>query len=205
MNPMVRNSYPYRVASLVRGYIEWGGRGFAAPSPHFIKQACLLRNGIPNATWIETGTFLGQTTQFLSRHAAKVYSIEPEPRLFENAANYFRKFDNVEIINGTSEGVFPELLPKVSGDVNFWLDGHYSAGPTFKGQKDTPIVEELGEIGRHLGRLGKVRVLIDDVRCFHPEDPEFSAYPSIDYLVNWARENRLPWHVEHDIFIAASA
>jgi hypothetical protein len=203
MNPMIRNSYPYRVASLVRGYIEWGGRGFAAPSPHFIKQACLLRNGTPSATWIETGTFLGQTTEFLAKHASHVYSIEPEPTLFRNAVNYFGRFANVEIINGTSESVFPQLLPKVSGDVNFWLDGHYSAGPTFKGPKDTPIVEELDEISLHLGRLGKVCVLIDDVRCFHPENPEFSAYPPIDYLVNWARENRLPWHVEHDIFIAA--
>ncbi len=199
---MIRYSYPYRLLSLVRGYLQWAKRQFASPSPHFIKQACLLRNGIPSATWIETGTFLGQTTHFLSKHAMKVYSIEPEPTLFKNAVNYFKDFKNVVILNSTSESEFPKLLPMISGDVNFWLDGHYSAGPTFKGQRDTPIVDELKNIGEHLDRLKQVCVLIDDVRCFDPQLPEFSAYPPIDYLVNWARDHHLQWHVEHDIFVA---
>jgi len=202
MLAMIRNSYPYRLTSLVRGYVQWGERQFAGPSPHFIKQACLVRNGFPNATWVETGTFLGQTTHFLSKHAAAVYSIEPEPTLFKNAVRYFRDFKNVTIINGTSESEFPKLLAAINGDVNFWLDGHYSAGPTFKGRSDTPIIEELSCISANLGRLGRACVLIDDLRCFDPTLLEFSSYPSIDYLVNWARENNLKWHVEHDIFVA---
>jgi hypothetical protein len=94
------------------------------------------------------------------------------------------------------------LLAAINGDVNFWLDGHYSAGPTFKGRSDTPIIEELSCISANLGRLGRACVLIDDLRCFDPTLLEFSSYPSIDYLVNWARENNLKWHVEHDIFVA---
>lgn len=58
-------------------YKEWEQRGFTAPSPHLIKQAVVLRNGIPGATWVETGTYMGQTTELLSRHGSKVYSIEP--------------------------------------------------------------------------------------------------------------------------------
>lgn len=202
MNPAIRNSYPYRLTNLVRNYLQWGERKFAAPSPHYIKQACLVRNGIPDATWIETGTFLGQTTHFLSRHAARVYSIEPEPTLYANAVKYFKNFSNVVILNGTSESELPKLLSVISGDVNFWLDGHYSAGATFKGQRDTPIVDELDQIAANLPRLGKVCVLIDDLRCFNPSVPEYAGYPSIDYLVNWARQNDLRWHVEHDIFVA---
>jgi hypothetical protein len=68
---------------------DWQARDWAAPSPHFIKRACLLRNGIPNATWVETGTFMGETKRFLSAHAVMVYSLEPEPRLFANAAAAF--------------------------------------------------------------------------------------------------------------------
>lgn len=182
--------------------MKWSRREFAAPSPHFIKQSCIVRNGTPNAVWIETGTFKGSTTRLLSAYATMVHSIEPEPTLFANADKFFSSFDNVEILNGLSEDIFPALLPKVEGDVNFWLDGHYSAGTTFQGPKDTPIVDELDCISRNILHFQKVTVLIDDIRCFNPHISEFSEYPSVDYLVDWSRENSLRWHIEHDIFVA---
>jgi hypothetical protein len=198
----IRNSFPNRLRTLIREYRNWAKVNFQAPSPHYIKQACLIRNSFPNATWIETGTYLGQTTQVLSKNGLKVYSIEPEPTLFINAYNYFKKFNNVEILNGTSEQIFPNLLSKINGDVNFWLDGHYSAGITFKGTQDTPILEELKNIANNLNNFKKVCILIDDIRCFNPQIAEYSTYPSVDFLVAWANENDLYWHIEHDIFVA---
>ncbi len=198
----IRNSSPYRLLTLLLGYKNWAKLNFQAPSPHYIKQACLIRNSFPNATWIETGTYLGQTTQVLSKNGLKVYSIEPEPTLFANAYNYFKKFNNVEILNGTSEQIFPNLLPKINGDVNFWLDGHYSAGITFKGTQDTPVLEELKHITDNLNHFKKVCILIDDIRCFNPQITEYSTYPSVNILVAWANDNHLHWHIEHDIFVA---
>jgi hypothetical protein len=199
------NIFLYRLRTLLReykSYKNWEKINFQAPSPHYIKQACLIRNGFPGATWIETGTYLGQTTQVLSKIGLKVFSIEPEATLFANAYNYFKKFSNVEILNGTSEQIFPNLLPKIKGDVNFWLDGHYSAGITFKGTQDTPILEELKHIADNLNHFKKVCVLIDDVRCFNPKILEYSTYPSVNILVAWANNNNLDWHIEHDIFVA---
>lgn len=112
--------------------IGWAQKGFASPSPIFVKHSCLKRNGYPNATWVETGTYLGETTFFLSKLARQVFSIEPEPTLFLDAKPLFEKKKNVEILNGTSENILPNLLPKINGNVNFWLDGHYSMGITFK-------------------------------------------------------------------------
>jgi hypothetical protein len=67
----------------------------------------------------------------------------------------------------------------LSGNLNFWLDGHYSDGITFKGDKDTPIVDELNHISMNLDRYNEVCVLIDDVRCFDPECPYvFTGYPT---------------------------
>lgn len=198
----IRNSYPYRIFSLLKDYKAWARRDFAAPSPHFIKQSCLIRNSHPNSTWIETGTYLGQTTKILSKYGAKVYSIEPEPTLFANARRYFYKNSNVEILNGTSESVLPDLLPKIRGNVNFWLDGHYSAGITFKGDRDTPILDELNCISENIAHFGKICVLVDDIRCFDPRQPEYSNYPKIDILVAWANKHGLVWHIEHDIFVA---
>lgn len=198
----IRGSYLYRILCVFRECAEWRKRKYAAPSPHFIKQSRLLRNGFPHATWVETGTFLGHTTSLLAKHAAQVYSIEPEPTLFANAKARFASTGNVEILNGTSEEVFPELLPKVTGDVNFWLDGHYSGGITFQGASDTPIIEELRVISENLGHFRNVCVLVDDIRCFNPHLPEYATYPSLDVLVNWARAHDMRWHIEHDIFIA---
>ena len=182
---------------------EWRARDFAAPSPPHIKRAVLLRAGMAEGTWVETGTYVGDTTAILAKQARQVYSIEPAPALFSRAQQRFAKYKNVEIIRGTSEAVFPVLLPKLSGDVSFWLDGHYSAGETFKGGQDTPIRQELDAIAAILPHLGRVVILVDDVRCFDPSLPEFSDYPSRDWLVEWAGRLNLRWHIEYDIFIVS--
>jgi hypothetical protein len=49
--------------------------------------------------------------------------------------------------------------------------------------------------------MGQV-VMVDDIRLFDPTNPQFFAYPSIDFVVDWARKHNLRWHIEHDIFIA---
>jgi hypothetical protein len=184
---------------------QWRARGFAAPSPAFVKREVLARHNLPDATWVETGTFQGDTTAFLATRAKKVISIEPEPKLYAAAKQRFEGQPKVEIRNGLSEAVLPEVLPTLSGNVCFWLDGHYSAGFTHKGPVDTPIVDELNHIGRALQSWAGVAVLVDDVRCFEPTDPEFRDYPARSHLSRWADQHGLTWTIEHDIFIAKKA
>lgn len=181
---------------------DWACRGYAAPSPAFVKRQVLLRHGAPRSTWIETGTFEGDTTAFLAQHAAKVISIEPEPRLYAAVVERFRGQPTVELQHGLSEDVLPRVLPQLKGNVSFWLDGHYSAGFTHKGPIDTPIVDELNAIGPAIAGWDKVAVLVDDVRCFEPTDPEFKDYPDRSFLVRWAESHKLVWMIEHDIFVA---
>lgn len=111
---------------------------------------------------------------------------------------------SINVVNGISEGVFPVLLPTLRGKINFWLDGHFSGGITHQGPTDCPVREELTSIEKNLSLYDGVVVLIDDIRCFNPSIPEYSDYPDLDYLVNWARKNNLYWYIEHDIFIAKS-
>ncbi|MBI5890614.1 MAG: hypothetical protein HZB47_08045 [Nitrosomonadales bacterium] len=183
---------------------EWVARGYEAPSPSWIKRSVLLRLGQEEATWIETGTFQGDTTALLAATSRAVYTIEPERTLFELAEARFRGDERVHVIHGLSETAFPSLLPTLSGKVNFWLDGHYSGGITHQGPTDCPVRDELASIERNLAHFDSVVVLIDDIRCFDPSNPLYADYPSIDYLVDWARRNGLRWHVEHDIFVAES-
>jgi hypothetical protein len=183
---------------------EWAVRQYASPSLAHIKRAVLLRLGFPDAIWVETGTFMGDTAALLANHAKAVYTIEPDRALYEKAAARFAGGSKVNALHGLSEDVFPSLLPTLSGTVNFWLDGHYSGGITHQGPTDCPVREELRNIESNLGRYARVAVLIDDVRCFDPSNPEYADYPSLDYLVDWARKNDLTWHIEHDIFVAKS-
>jgi hypothetical protein len=66
----------------------------------------------------------------------------------------------------------------------FWLDGHYSAGVTAKGEKETPIVEEL----TGLLKLPEKRhvIIVDDARCFDT-DP---AYPKLSELLSLVKSIR---------------
>lgn len=194
----------YKMRETIQDLLVWKSKDFASPCPNIVKQCVLLRNAIPNGLWVETGTYLGHTTKLLTKHGSFVYSIEPDPTLSSNAISKFSSYPNVRIIRGLSEEVFPTLLPNLQGDINLWLDGHYSAGITHRGPQDTPILDELSEISNNLINFRNVCVMIDDVRCFNPELENYSSYPPLNVLVDWANSNSLKWHIEHDIFVAKS-
>jgi len=179
---------------------QWRARGYLENAPQLVKQNLFVKYGVPQAQWVETGTFLGETTDFLSNSYSFVYSVEPEKELYKNAMKKFLN-QNVELFNGVSEDVMPSLLLRLKGDINFWLDGHYSAGVTFKGNKNCPVEEELIAIKNNLLNFTKVSILIDDVRLFLPTNTTYSDYPSIGFLVDWARVNNFNWRVEHDVFV----
>jgi len=183
-----------------KGIYDWSKRDFSENSPQQVKQKVFLKYGIKDSVWVETGTYLGTTTRYLCDFFPHVYSIEPEPRLFESAKKRFEG-KNVTLFNDVSEKIFPSLLPKLKGNINFWLDGHYSEGITFKGSKDCPVEDELIEIEKNFNNFDQLCILIDDVRCFLPNNNSYADYPSIDYLVDWARRMNLKWRIEHDIFI----
>jgi len=180
----------------------WASRSFAAPAPQLVKWAVLERYSRPGDIWVETGTFMGETTDFLSRIGSLVYSIEPSPELSEAAMLRFARTPKVTIIKGLSEECLPELIQTLGGSVSFWLDGHFSEGVTFQGPTDTPIVMELAAIQANLHRFDRATILVDDVRCFDPLIAGFESYPDRSKLVDWAISNSLGWTIEHDIFVA---
>jgi len=182
---------------------EWGARGFAAPSPDHVKHTVLLRLSLPGCTWVETGIYRGETTALLAGVSRRVVSLESAPALHAAAVARFAGQPHVQILNATSEQAFGTLLPSIDGPVCFWLDGHFSGGPTFKGPNDTPVLHELDVIGTQLARWPQVRVLVDDLRLFTGEVHAYGPYPPLRVLVDWAEAQGLAWHIEHDIFVAA--
>ena len=184
----------------IRDMSDWKKRDFLEHSPQMVKQKVFHKYGIKDAVWVETGTFIGSTTSYLSGLFPHVYTVEPEPKLYAAACKRFMG-KNVTLFNDVSENIFQSLLPKLSGNVNFWLDGHYSEGITFKGEKDCPVEDELIAIEKNFDNFDKITILIDDVRCFLSNNSSYPDYPSVDYLVDWARRMNFHWSIEHDIFI----
>ena len=172
------------------------------PAPASVKWGVLHRWGKPDGTWIETGTYWGHTTAFLAANAKHVFSIEPDSDMVNKARERFRHVDNVTIIDGLSEDHIGRILDSVSGPISLWLDGHYSGPGTHQGPRDTPISQELEAVQLRLHKFEQISIMVDDVRCFGPSDPEYKSYPDRSWLVRWADKCHLEWHIEHDIFIA---
>jgi hypothetical protein len=184
-------------------FLLWVYQDFNLPAPQRVKTRVLQRNAFIEGNWIETGTYLGDTTRFLAKTFPNliVTSLEPDFTLFSFNKSRLSKFHNIKLVNSTSENSLSDLVSNETGTLNFWLDGHFSGDITFKGQIYSPILEELNIIERNISRL-KVCVFIDDIRDFTGD--EQTGYPSKNKLVDWANRNNCEWHIEMDIFIAKS-
>lgn len=169
-----------------RSVRRWERVGRPAPPPHLLKQAAIRRyiDLFGLKVFVETGTFRGDMVDAMKSDFDRLYSIELSRELFERARHRFRSYDNVKLIHGDSGVQIARVLTEIDEPTLFWLDGHYSAGETARGEQDTPIMQELQHIF-DAPDYGHV-VIIDDARCFG-ENP---AYPSIDDLRNFVGTQR---------------
>ncbi|AVP99869.1 hypothetical protein C7S18_23010 [Ahniella affigens] len=169
-----------------RALLDWRAAGRPAPPPHIVKQRFLRAhaNAFQTPILVETGTFRGDMLAALAADFDKLYSIELSQELWQRARERFADKPHIELIQGDSGVEIKNLLPKLDRPALFWLDGHYSAGDTARGDKDTPILEELAAIleikaPQHL-------IVIDDARCFG-SDP---AYPTIAAITAFVAARR---------------
>jgi hypothetical protein len=166
-----------------------------------MKQNLLKMNSLPNSTWVETGTYLGETSIFLSKFAKQVYTIEPFEPLFKQAQIVFSNYKNIKIYNNSSEEIFESIIEGIDTDnICFWLDGHFSGEGTFEGNSHCPIEFELNIIEMNLKKFKNIKIFIDDVRLFG-NDP---AYPTMKSLVERIDRMSLKWKIEKDILIISN-
>lgn len=155
---------------------RWHAGKLGSP-PHIVKvtriKELAKRSGI--TTFIETGTYLGDTVNAVKDTFDKIYSIELSKDLYKEAVDRFKGEDSIQILHGDSPNVLPSLLPKIDGPIMFWLDAHYSGGVTALSERGvTPIEREL-DIILDSWRPGSI-ILIDDARLFTGTD----NYPTIE-------------------------
>jgi len=172
--------------------LEWVNDGRPVPPPHIVKQRTIrsFAEKFGSKILIEIGTYYGDMVEEMKGNFNQIYSIELSEELYEKAKKRFDGEENVRIIHGDSGIELGRLVGRIEEPALFWLDGHYSAGVTARGDKDTPIYEELTHIFN--SHLSKYVIIIDDARCFG-NDP---AYPSIKELSDFIKAKRPAAQIE---------
>ncbi len=141
--------------------------------------------------FIETGTYMGDTVEFLKNDFTHLYSIELNEQLAAKAEHRFAANSKISIVQGDSAEQLSSILSSIQTPVTFWLDGHYSSEfqsgdeyiVTGKGKKDTPIVEELMQIKQH--PVQQHVILIDDARLFDGTND----YPTKEEVSNFVKQH----------------
>lgn len=171
---------------------DWKNSGCPLPPPHIIKQNAIkaYQEKYGYTTLIETGTYLGNMVEAQKNRFKKIISIELGVDLYEKAKERFKNDKNVTLMQGDSGKVLPLISKDLNEPAIFWLDGHYSAGITAKGEKICPIFEELDAIfdSKPFNHV----LLIDDARLFIDEDD----YPTIEKLTEYVKSKNDKYKIE---------
>src|SRR5262249_49904519 len=126
-------------------YISFPSQGAAWGGPfngQTVRQALfhdIIINSRPHAI-VETGTYLGTTTDFLADTGLQVYSIESDPRHYGFARARLWRRRNVKLLQGDSRKTLYKLIDGplhalTGGSLFFYLDAHWN--------DDLPLAEEL--------------------------------------------------------------
>ena len=151
--------------------------------------------------FIETGTYMGETSIWASTLFKNVFTIEVNPELSQAAVRRAKGKDNISFICGDSSLMLKDISKNLTGTSLYWLDGHWCGGVS-KLTGECPLIAELNSI---LSRDEDI-VLIDDARFFmgivpQPHDPE--EWPRIDQVISLLKI-KYPAHeiiIEYDIIM----
>lgn len=150
----------YRYPERRRG---WGGP-FNGQEFRLALFDAIMERAAPVAI-VETGTFLGTTTECLAGTGRPVFTVEGNPRNYGFAKARLRNHPNVTLLRGDSRAALRELFevplaPLIGETLFFYLDAHWKA--------DLPLAQELEII---FSRCPRAVVMVDDFQV--PSDPGY--------------------------------
>jgi hypothetical protein len=174
--------------------------GFGGALPPILKRAtirkCVLHHGL--TTFVETGTYLGDTPWRLRDLFGEIHTIELSPVLATLAKQRFKSFPKIHVYEGDAGEIISEVVQKLSSPTCFWLDSHWSAGFTARAKVNCPIFSELE--GIFLRCRVPYAILVDDAADFSGAN----GYPTLDSLKKFilGHNSQLRVFVENNIVFA---
>lgn len=119
-------------------------------------------------TFIETGSFRGETAAWAAGRFERVLSVEAQRADYEAVVARHGGLANATFVHGESAAFLREVVPTLQADALFWLDAHWMGGSSHGAQSQCPLLAELAEVNRspHAHFL-----LIDDARLFLAPPP----------------------------------
>jgi hypothetical protein len=141
-------------------------------------------------TFVETGTYTGETVDAVRAQFERVWTIELEPTLADLARLRFAPFPEISVLQGDSTDKLRDVLAQLHEPALFWLDGHVSTGKSARGEDPSPVLRELELILLHPVRAHVV--LIDDARLLTGRD----GWPALERLLELIDQRRPDLDVE---------
>ena len=192
MMPLGKQLQLFRQIDFLRPYISiidaviWRVNGRPMPPPPYVKHTILRKHAreFNLDTFVETGTYLGDTVYAMRRVCKKIFSIELSKELAKKARLRFSRYTNIQILEGDSTAILPQILKSIDTPCLFWLDAHFSGDVTVVGSSPTPILEEVKAIIEHSVK-GHV-IMVDDARLFVGK----SGYPTLEQLNSFVTGSR---------------
>lgn len=114
--------------------------------------------------FVETGTEYGVMIEMVADKFKKVYSIEYDKKLYDDACQKFADRKDIVFIHGDSGVELKKVVAELSEPALFWLDAHGTGAMTVKNPLHCPVEKELESIFFY-PMSGHV-IIIDDVRHF---------------------------------------
>jgi glycosyltransferase involved in cell wall biosynthesis/Tfp pilus assembly protein PilF len=143
-----------------------------------LKEVCCI------ATFIETGTYLGDTAYWASEVFDHVITIEAAENLYKKVIERYRHIKNIEFIYGHSREKLGDVVAGLNGAAIFWLDAHWSGGPTYGESEQCPLIDEIKIIN---SSEHEHFIFIDDARLFMSPPPEphpIEQWPDIRTVIS---------------------
>ena len=130
-------------------------------------------------TFVEGGTYKGDTAKNMSSQFDKVYTIEKSEEMFNIAKNNLENIPSITLLKGDTREHLQHILEK-NDNILFWLDAHWSGEGTYGEEDECPLITELDIIFKHTEK--NYLILIDDARLFLAPPPlphNISKWPSL--------------------------
>ena len=152
----------YKALGHYPDYWYWKLRGKPVRSPHLLKQRTVREYAQKYGlrTLVETGTYYGEMVAAMKNRFDRIYSAEYNHQLAQRATKKFSRYSHIQILEGDSQQVIPEVLKSLTAPALFWLDAGYYGWAGLQGDK-ARLTTELEAI---LDQPVKHVILMDDAR-----------------------------------------